>query len=74
VAEEVETGELGPAVEAAAVVELTELEEQARSFARDSRASSTLRASGSSLSSGGPESRGIPVMARDREAAVTTSS
>ena len=31
-------------VDAAAVVELTELEEQARSFARDSRAASTWRA------------------------------
>ena len=43
-AEEVDTGELVPVVEAAAAVELTELEEQARSFARDSRAASTWRA------------------------------
>jgi integrase len=44
VAEEVETGELVAVVEAAAVVELTDLEERPRSFARDSRASSTWRA------------------------------
>ena len=43
-AEEVDAGELVPVVEAAAAVELTELEEQARSFARDSRAASTWRA------------------------------
>ena len=36
--------ELVPVVDAAAVVELTELEEQARSFARGSRADSTWRA------------------------------
>jgi hypothetical protein len=44
VAEEVDEGELVPSVEAAAAVELSELEEQARSFARDSRATSTWRA------------------------------
>jgi integrase len=44
VAEEVNEGELVAVVEAAAVVELTELEERARSFARDSRATSTWRA------------------------------
>ena len=38
---EEDTGELVPVIEAAAVVELTELEERARSFARDSRAAST---------------------------------
>ena len=43
-AEEVVEGELVPVVDAAAAVELTELEEQARSFARDSRAASTWRA------------------------------
>ena len=43
-AEEGIEGELVPVVEAAAVVELTELEEQARSFARRSRADSTWRA------------------------------
>jgi hypothetical protein len=37
-------GELVPVVEAAAVVELAELEERARGFARDSRAASTWRA------------------------------
>lgn len=37
-------GELVPVVEAVAVVELAELEEQARSFARGSRADSTWRA------------------------------
>ena len=44
VAGEANGGELVPVVEAAAAVELTELEERARSFARDSRASSTWRA------------------------------
>lgn len=43
-AEEVDGGELVAVVEAAAVVELTELEKRARSFARDSRATSTWRA------------------------------
>ena len=37
-------GVLVPAVEAAAAVELSELEDRARSFARDSRATSTWRA------------------------------
>jgi site-specific recombinase XerD len=44
VAEEGGGGELVAVVEAAAVVELRELEEQARSFARGSRADSTWRA------------------------------
>ena len=43
-AEEVVEGELVPVLEAAAAVELAELEERARSFARGSRASSTWRA------------------------------
>ena len=43
-AEEVDQGELVAVVEAAAAVELTELEERARSFARDSRPTSTWRA------------------------------
>src|SRR4051794_15471383 len=42
-------GELVPVVEAAAEVELSELEEQARSFARDSRAAATWRAYDSDL-------------------------
>lgn len=43
-AEEDHGGELVPVVEAAAAVELADLEKRARSFARDSRATSTWRA------------------------------
>lgn len=43
-AEEVDGGELVPVIDIAAEVELTELEERARGFARDSRSEATWRA------------------------------